>query len=90
MPGCRPAHPVGGAVVSRLAEEEIREHAYQARMEAIGRHLSQLNELTAQKYLLESALIWAAPEQKPALLRCLIQVAAYLTYLKGAGHAASR
>lgn len=76
--------------MSRLAEEAIAARAYEARMEAIGRHFSLRRELTGQKYLLESALITAAPEQRPALLRCLIQVAAYLAYLKGAADAASR
>lgn len=71
--------------MSRLAEEAIAARAYEARMEAIGRHFSLRRELTGQKYLLESALITAAPEQRPALLRMLINVVARLIVLEAAG-----
>lgn len=71
--------------MSRLAEETIAARAYEARMEAIGRHFSLRRELTGQKYLLESALITAAPEQRPALLRMLINVVARLIVLEASG-----
>lgn len=71
----------------RLAAEEIADRAYEARMQAIGRHFAQIRELTAQKYLVESVLITAAPEQRPALMRAYIKVAAKLRYLQGARHA---
>lgn len=69
--------------MSRLAEEAIAARAHEARMQAIGRHFAQLSELTAQKYLVESALITAAPEQRPSLLRALVNVSAYLVVLRG-------
>lgn len=67
-----------------LAEDEIRERAYQSRMVGIERTRQLRDELTAQKYLTERALIAAAPEQKPALLRILIDITARQILLRGA------
>lgn len=73
--------------MSRLAAEAIADRAHAARREAIGRHFALIRELIAQKYLVESALIAAAPEQRPPLMRVCIQVAARLQLLQGVRHA---